>query len=65
MNQSRLICRHLFKKGLPDLPKRKFFSINEAALENLYNNPGMRMVNAIYSLLVKIPIEDFDKDNKN
>ncbi len=43
------------KKGLPDLPKENFFSINEAALENLHNNPGMRMVNAIYSLLVKIP----------
>lgn len=43
------------KKGSPELPEESFFSINEAALDNLYNNPGMRMVNAVYTLLVMIP----------
>ena len=43
------------KKKLPELPEENFFSINEAALDNLYKNPGMRLLNAIYSLSVKIP----------
>lgn len=43
------------KKKLPLLPKENFFSINEVALENLYDNPGMKLVNAVYTLIVRVP----------
>lgn len=43
------------KKKLPGLPKGNFLSINEVALENLHNNPGMKLVNAIYKIAIQIP----------
>lgn len=38
-----------------ELPKINYISINSSALENFYNNPGLKIANKIYSLLIKIP----------
>jgi ubiquinone/menaquinone biosynthesis C-methylase UbiE len=38
-----------------DLPKDNMASVNPAALHNLYNNPGLKAVNKVYSLIIKIP----------
>ena len=38
-----------------NLPEKNFMSLNGVALENVYNNPGLKLVNGIYSLVVKIP----------
>lgn len=43
------------KKELPYLSDYNLVSLNPSALNNLYNNPGFKMVNQIYSLIVKIP----------
>lgn len=42
-------------KEIIDLPKDNIVSVNPAALNNLYNNPGLKAVNKIYSLIIKIP----------
>ena len=38
-----------------NLVDKKIVSINEQALDNLYNNKGFRAANGVYRLLVKIP----------
>lgn len=43
------------KQEIIDLPKQNITSINSTALNNLYNNPGLKAVDKIYSLLIKIP----------
>jgi len=43
------------KIALPDLQIENTASFNPVALENLYNNPGFKLVNSIYSFLMKIP----------
>lgn len=35
--------------------KKNIISINFSALQNIYNNPGLKIINKIYTLLVKIP----------
>jgi len=35
--------------------KKNIISINFPALQNFYNNPGLKIVNKVYALLVKIP----------
>jgi 2-polyprenyl-3-methyl-5-hydroxy-6-metoxy-1,4-benzoquinol methylase len=46
------VCSH---KEVADFPKENIISINPVALNNLYNNPGLKIVNKIYSLIIKIP----------
>ena len=35
--------------------EKNIISINFSALQNIYNNPGLKIINKIYTLLVKIP----------
>ncbi|MCK5416493.1 class I SAM-dependent methyltransferase [Candidatus Parcubacteria bacterium] len=39
---------------LPSL-KENVLSVNYKALDNIYNNPGFKLMNVIYSFLIKIP----------
>lgn len=46
-------CAHSSLEGR--LPVENFYSLNGPALDNLYNNPGFKAVNKIYTLATKIP----------
>jgi 2-polyprenyl-3-methyl-5-hydroxy-6-metoxy-1,4-benzoquinol methylase len=46
------ICSDAEVDGLVD---KNFVSLNGLALENIYNNPGLRLVNMIYSVVVRVP----------
>lgn len=37
------------------LPEKNFVGMNALALENLYNNPGFKLVNRVYGVVVRIP----------
>lgn len=43
------------KSELPVLPIDNLASLNVKALENIYNNPGLKLADRVYSLSVRIP----------